>query len=115
TSDTLDPAKQSNSTDYARCNMFYNTLTELDSQLAPKLALAEQIANDKATVWTFKLRKGVRFHDGKPLTPADVVYSLMRHKDPATGSKAKALADQITEVKASGPNEVRVTLSAPNA
>ena len=36
-------------------------------------------------MWMFKLRKGVQFHDGKPLTPADVVYSLMRHKDPATG------------------------------
>ena len=30
----------------------------------------------------------------------------MRHKDPATASKAKALADQIDSVKASGPNEV---------
>jgi peptide/nickel transport system substrate-binding protein len=114
-SDTLDPAKQSNQTDYVRGTQFYNGLTVLDSKLAPQLALAEEIGNDKATVWTFKLRKGVTFHDGKPLTPQDVVYSLMRHKDPATGSKAKALADQITEVKASGPNEVRVTLSAPNA
>ena len=35
------------------------------------------------------------FHDGKPLTSADVVYSLIRHKDPAVGSKAQALAEQI--------------------
>jgi peptide/nickel transport system substrate-binding protein len=63
----------------------------------------------------FTLRKGVNFHDGKPLTPADVVYSINRHKDPANASKAKVLADQIDSVKASGPNEVTMVLTAPNA
>src|SRR6266404_1626501 len=62
TADTVDPAKQSFSTDYARCNMFYNGLTSLDGALAPQLALAESIENDKATVWTIKLRKDVAFH-----------------------------------------------------
>ena len=115
TTDTLDPAKGSNSTDYSRDTTFYNGLTVLDEHLAPQLDLAESIDNDKATVWTVKLRKGVRFHDGKPLTSADVVFSLLRHKDPAIGSKAKSLADQMTEVKATGPNEVRITLASPNA
>lgn len=115
TADTLDPAKQSLSTDYARCNMFYNGLTSLDDRLAPQLALAELIENDKATTWTIKLRKGVTFHDGKPLTSADVVYSLARHNDPAVGSKAKALASQMEEIKATGPNEVTIKLSSPNA
>src|SRR5688572_20630933 len=47
TADTLDPAKQSYSTDYCRCTMFYNGLTELDEVLNPKLALAEAIEHDK--------------------------------------------------------------------
>ena len=115
TTDTLDPAKGSNSTDYSRQTMFYNGLTYLDGTLTPQLELAESIENDKATVWTIKLRKDVRFHDGSPLTAADVVYSLGRHKDPAVGSKAKALADQIAEVKAIAPNEVQIRLVAPNA
>ena len=113
--DTLDPAKQSNQSDYIRGTMFYNGLTVLDGSLTPRPALAEEFTTKDATTWVFKLRKGVQFHDGKPLTPADVVFSLMRHKDPATASKAKALADQIEEVKATGPNEVTVRLSAPNA
>ena len=66
-------------------------------------------------MWTIKLRKDVRFHDGKPLTAADVVYSFTRHKDPAVGSKARSLADQMAEVKATGPNEVQITLAGPNA
>jgi peptide/nickel transport system substrate-binding protein len=115
TADTLDPAKQSYSTDYCRCTMFYNGLTELDERLTPKLALAESIEHDKATVWTIKLRKGVQFHDGKELNAEDVVFSLKRHQDPATGSKAKALAEQMKEIVASGTHEVKITLGSPNA
>ena len=113
--DTLDPAKQSNQTDYSRCNMLYNGLTSLDGSLTPQPALAESFTTKDAKTWVFKLRPGVTFHDGKALAPADVVYSVMRHKDPATASKAKVLADQITSVTASGPAEVTVVLAAPNA
>ena len=113
--DTLDPAKGALSTDYTRAFMFYSGLTQLDANLAPQLALAEEIRNSKAIVWNIRLRKDVRFHDGKPLTAADVVYSLGRHKDPATASKAKSLADQFHEIKAVGPNEVQITLVVANA
>ncbi len=115
TADTLDPAKQSYSTDYCRCTMFYNGLTELDETMNPKLALAESIESDKATVWTIKLRKGVQFHNGKELNAEDVVFSLKRHHDPATGSKAKALADLMKEIVATGSHEVKITLSGANA
>jgi len=113
--DTLDPAKGALATDYVRCNMFYNGLTELDSHLGAKMALATSLDTKDATVWVVKLRSGVQFHDGKSLAPADVVYSIMRHKDPATASKAKTLADQIKEVKATGPDEVTITLEGANA
>ena len=115
TADTLDPAKQALSTDYVRSTMFYNGLTSLDERMAPQLELAESIEHDGATVWTIKLRRGVQFHDGKTLTADDVVYSLNRHKDPAVGSKAKTLADQMEEIKATGPLEVTIRLTGPNA
>ncbi|SIT46865.1 Peptide/nickel transport system substrate-binding protein [Paraburkholderia ribeironis] len=115
TADTLDPAKGALSTDYVRANMFYNGLTELDSHLGAKMALADSLETKDATVWVVKLRKGVQFHDGKALAPADVVYSIMRHKDPATASKAKTLADQIKDVKATGANELTITLEGANA
>jgi peptide/nickel transport system substrate-binding protein len=114
-SDTLDPAKQSNHTDYIRGFMFYNGLTYLDGSLTPQPSLAEEFTTPDAKTWVFKIRRGVTFHDGKPLTPADVVFSIMRHKNPATGSKAKVLADPIEEVTASGPNEVTMRLATPNA
>lgn len=115
TSDTLDPAKAAHATDYARVNLFYNGLTKLDSKLAPQMVLAEELLTSDAITWTVKLRRDVLFHDGKPFTPADVVYSLMRHKDPAVASKVKVVADQIESVKATGPNEVQIKLSGANA
>ena len=113
--DTLDPARLSNQTDYARSRMLYNCLTCFDASLAPQPALAERFDTDDAKRWTFRLRRGVSFHDGRPLRAEDVVFSLMRHKDPATISRAKVLADQIESVRASAPGEVEVLLHQANA
>lgn len=113
--DTLDPARQSSHIDYCRGFMFYNGLTVLDGGLNPQPQLAEEFSTKDAQTWVFKLRKGVSFHNGKPLTPADVVFSMMRHKVPATASRAKVLADQIESVTATGPNEVTFRLTSPNA
>jgi peptide/nickel transport system substrate-binding protein len=115
TADTLDPAKGSLSTDYVRHNMLYSGLTQFDGRLIPQPALAEALETDDRATWTIRLRKGVEFHDGSSLTAGDVVYSLLRHKEPALGSKVKTIADQIVEVRATGPLEVQLRLSGPNA
>lgn len=115
TADTLDPAKGALSTDYARHFMLYGGLTMYDRDLAPQLWLAEDLATDDRVTWTARLRSGVQFHDGRPVTAADVAYSLLRHKDPATASKAKVIAEQILEVRAIGTREVRIVLSGANA
>ncbi len=112
--DTLDPAKGSLSTDYVRHYMLYSGLTQYDASLAAQPALAEHFDDQDATLWTFKLRRGVQFHDGKPLTPADVVYSLLRHKDLAVGSQVRTIAEQFADVRATGPDEVQVRLTAAN-
>ncbi|TGE02270.1 ABC transporter substrate-binding protein [Methylobacterium nonmethylotrophicum] len=115
TADTLDPAKQTTASDYVRCNFFYNKLVFIDQTGAPTPELAESFDSPDARTWTFAIRKGVTFHDGKALTPEDVVWSLKRHLDPAVGSKANTLAKQMASVEASGPNEVRIVLTGANA
>ncbi len=115
TADTLDPAKGSGSTDYTRHYMFYNGLTRFDSHMVPQLELAERFETTDATLWVITLRKEVTFHNGKPLTAADVAFSLLRHKDPISGSKVLSLAEQFSEIKAVGQNEVQIRLSGPNA
>ncbi|MRV70472.1 ABC transporter substrate-binding protein [Duganella sp. FT92W] len=114
TADTLDPAKGGGIADYVRHYMFYNRLTSIDTKLNAQMELAESVSTKDGMLWTVKLRKDVRFHDGKPLTPADVAYSLLRHKNPATASKIKAVAESIAEVKATAPNELQIKLTAAN-
>ncbi|MCW8308193.1 ABC transporter substrate-binding protein [Acidiphilium sp. PA] len=58
-----------------------------DLHLQPALATAWS-ANPAGTVWTFKLRRGVKFHSGGTMTADDVVYSLARLADPKNGSNA---------------------------
>jgi peptide/nickel transport system substrate-binding protein len=115
TADTLDPAKGSLSTDYTRHCMLYSGLTQFDARLTPRLALAESIETRDRIRWRIRLKRGVQFHDGRTLTAADVVYSLLRHKDPKVGSKVKTVAAQIAEARAIGTDEVEVRLASPNA
>lgn len=115
TADTLDPALASMSTDYVRCCAYYNRLAVMDEHSQLQMELADSIESDDAKVWTVKLKSGVTFHDGKTMTADDVVFSLLRHKDPALGSKAKTVITQFAEVKAENPTTVRITLAAPNA
>ncbi|MGY6126891.1 ABC transporter substrate-binding protein (plasmid) [Paraburkholderia strydomiana] len=60
------------------------------AMLRPALALSWR-SNAAGDVWTFKLRQGVRFHDGQPLTSKDVAATFNRLADPNSGSAALAL------------------------
>lgn len=113
--DTLDPAKASLSTDYVRCCSLYNRLTFLADGGKLQMELAEKIESADARVWLVTLKSGVTFHDGKSLSSADVVFSLNRHLDSTTGSRVNAIARQMTEIKATGPLTVQITLASPNA
>ncbi|WP_299665566.1 ABC transporter substrate-binding protein [uncultured Ruegeria sp.] len=115
TADTLDPAKATNTTDYCRVCAVFNRLTVLDGAGFPQMELAESLESDDAKTWTVKLRKGVTFHSGKSLTPADVVYSLNRHLDESVGSKVNAIAKQIESVIAVDNETARIVLERPNA
>lgn len=114
TADTLDPAKGALSTDYVRHFMVYSGLTQFNEQLNAVPALAKTIESEDNIVWLIRLQTGVEFHDGQPLTAADVVYSLQRHKDPATASKTATVAAQFQEIRQTGPHELLLRLSGAN-
>ncbi|MGD9740994.1 MAG: ABC transporter substrate-binding protein [Dongiaceae bacterium] len=116
--ETIDPHKAVSSTDASRITSLFNRLvgTQPDLQLVGELAESWE-SDAAAQEWTFHLRPGIVFHDGRPLRAADVIYSLRRLVDPATASPAKALFDQVDleGTRADGDRIVRVKLARPNA
>lgn len=114
--DTLDPTQYTAAIDYFRGRMFYGSLVRLQPDLSYTPELAEEVlSNDGATEWTFKIRKGVEFHDGKTLTADDVLYSMNRHMGDDSASVAKSLVAMVERWEKVNDYEVRAILSSPNA
>ncbi len=88
---TLDPHLSTNGNDTnATFNIFDNLIfRDVNNQLQPMLATEWKTTGDKQ--WTFKLRKDVKFHNGDPLTAADVKFTIERTYDP----NAKTLVSTI--------------------
>ena len=84
---TLDPARISDVYSLSVSQQIFDGLVQFDHTLAIKPALAEfwRASRDGLT-WTFELRKGAKFHNGREITADDVVYSLTRLLDTRTRS-----------------------------
>ena len=116
TTDTLDPGTFG---DYYMLSVGLaarNCLFEInnDDELVGELVESWEVSPDAKT-WVFNLRKGVEFHNGKTLTPEDVIASIQHHIADGATSVAKATLASITDVSKDGPNTVVVTLSEGNA
>lgn len=66
-------------------------------------------------VWTFTLRDDIKFHDGKPLTAEDVVFSYRIPMDKDYTGTSRSAFDRVQEVKALDPRTVQITLKEPFA
>jgi peptide/nickel transport system substrate-binding protein len=84
-----------------------------DYTLTP--ALAESFAHPSPTTWVYTIRDGVTFHDGTPLTAADVVASMQRHLDPAVGSSWYSVYQNVVSIEQTGEREVTVTEATPDS
>ena len=97
------------------CAPCYSTLMRVDpsdyNRLLPDLAEKYDVSADGKTV-TFQLRTGVVFHDGSPLSAADVIYSLDRIRKPAKGiiSPRKGLLENIDGIEMRGAGAIVITL-----
>jgi peptide/nickel transport system substrate-binding protein len=82
-----------------------------DGSLEPGLAT---VANPSPTRLVFTLRPGVRFWDGHPVTPADVVYSLDRNINPKLGGFYRPVFDRVASITATSQNQVTINLKQPD-
>lgn len=110
--DQLDPHKTSAYFSFEVLENVFDTLVEPDANLEMQPALAEswEISPDQLS-WTFRLRPGVTFHDGTPLTADDVVFSYRRIIDEQLTNSDKF--SSVTAIEAPDPATVILRLDRP--
>jgi peptide/nickel transport system substrate-binding protein len=114
-SDTVDPAQGLTYLDMSRILCLYSPLVQLDAQAKIVYVLAESIEpkNNNPSEWIIKLKPGVTYHSGKPLTSADVIYTFNRVVSKGySGSNGLGPID-IKGVKALDDLTVYVPMTAP--
>jgi len=111
---TTDPHSQNEGLTNNINSLIYEFLVNRDKQLGLGPALAESWTQVNPTTWRFKLRSGVKFHDGTPFTADDVVFSYERAKADSSQLRAYANAagtprkidDLTVEFVTNGPNPI---------
>ncbi len=115
-SDTVDAHRGVDNVDFARIIALYDPLIGFDLNAQNQLRLAESITPNKdATLWTVRLRSGVTFHNGKPLTAEDVIYTfnrIVKNNYPATSSLASV---DVKNMKAVDSLTVQLPCHTPYA
>ena len=115
-SDTVDAHRGVDNVDFARIIALYDPLIGYDLNAQNQLRLAESITpNAKATVWTVRLRPGVTFHNGKPLTAEDVIYSLTRIVKNNYGGASSLASVDVKNLKALDSRTVQIPCNTPYA
>src|SRR3984893_2006911 len=110
---TLDPAKfRVGGLEYNYAHCVFNRLTAQDTklQVIPELAESWEASEDLKT-WTFHLRSGVKFHNGKPFDASDVVFTFKRILDKDVGSVLRVNFSIVDSIEAVDPLTVRFNLS----
>ena len=113
---TLIPILASDSASHSVAGQIYNGLVKYDKDLKIVGELAEsfQIAPDGLTI-TFKLRRTVTWHDGKPFTARDVIYTYRVIIDPKTPTAYSEDFKQVASVTSPDPFTVVVRYNKPYA
>lgn len=113
---SLDPHWQNALARQQRTQNIYSYLVQADNdiRIQPDLAEKWELSPDGKT-YTFSLRKGVKFHNGRELVADDVKYSLERIRDPDKASQGKGLMASIDGIETPDQHTVRVILKEPDS
>ena len=112
--ETLDPYNTNTTITTAVTKSFYEGLFQFDKDLKIKNVLAESYDMSKdGLVYTFKLRQGVKFHDGTDFNAAAAKATLDRAMDPANRLLRANQFNRVAKVEAVAPQTLRITLKEP--
>lgn len=112
---TLDPRLAADAHAIRITQLIFGQLVKLDDNMQPVPYLAEKIENPNNTTYLITLRKGIKFHDGKPLTSDDVIYTYKSVMDPKLKSPAKYNFEKIKEIKKINAHTLKIKLAEPFA
>ncbi len=112
---SLDPALAASQVPFTYLRATGDTIVNItpEGEIEPRLA-EEVSASADARTWTFKIRSGVEFHNGQPLTAEDVAQTLRRHSNEESQSGALGIMRGIEDITVDGDNVV-LTTNTPNA
>jgi peptide/nickel transport system substrate-binding protein len=111
----IDPAHSFDLSSPAVQSLGVEGLLHFDANGALQPRLAQSWSHPDELTYIFNLRPGVVFWDGSPLTPADVIYTFNQHLNPKVASEFAQLYSNVKSVTQTGPMQVTVKLSAPDA
>jgi peptide/nickel transport system substrate-binding protein len=92
----------------------YDSLLEWDKDLIVQPALAESWETPDDKTWVFKLRQGVKFHNGKEVTAEDVIYSMALQKEPPEPGQIHSFYPAIESVEAVDNYTVKFNMTGPD-
>ena len=112
----LDPAFINQVVQFQVTSNVLGGLTHIDAGLVPRPDLAEswEVSPD-GLVWTFRLRRGVKWYNGDSFTADDVIFTFERTRDPRVGSLHRSILDPFEKAEKLDPFTVRFTLKEPRA
>jgi len=111
---SLDPISENTVNGGSIYLNLYDALVQRDRSLMLHPALAERWSTPDDLTWVFELRKGVHFHDGSPLTAADVKFSLERVKN-ASGAQQSAAMAMLDRVEIVNDATVKLVTRLPSS
>lgn len=110
--DTLNPGMAVLSESYTIFGLVYDTMYQLQLDGTFKLSLAESVnVSDDGLVYTYKIKDGVKFHDGEPLTAEDIVFSYQLYQNTEAYPWMGDYTAYFETMEATDNNEVVITLS----
>ena len=113
---TLDPHLTTRDAGYSMEMLMFEGLVAYDpanpSKAAPRLATSWQLSSDNLA-WTFKLRDGVKFHDGTAVDAEAFKYTFDRLKDPATAATEGATLSPVDHVDVVDSSTLKVVTKTP--
>ena len=111
----IDPAIIDSDSEIAIANAAYDYLIDIDANnvAIPRLAESWEVSEDGLT-YTFNLADNVRFHDGTPLVPGDVVWTFDRLRNPDNGFPTASLYTNIESIEVMGSDSVAFHLIDTN-